>query len=166
MVTIFTGLTHFVLFAAAIGMLGLIVGLIWGDFFDSNRSNEESLMRLLAAACGFLLYIGSKAVGLSIPELAFKALYTSLPLQIALAGVLFPSLIGFFVSWYVVNMLEGADAQKNAVAIRILTMIVVFVFFLYSDSYVASFDSKLGTSFIHLLPNLSFVLSVLFYMIF
>ncbi|MHB8272153.1 hypothetical protein [Bradyrhizobium sp.] len=166
MVIVFTVLTHLVLFAAALGMLWLIAAVISGVFFGQTDFDGEAFMRCLAAACGLLLYLGSKAVGLSMPELMFKALSTSFPVAVGIVGVLFPASVGFLVSWYVVRQFENSDVRQNAVAIRILTIVVVFVFFLYSDSYVASFGTELGSAFLHLLPNLSFVLSVLLYAVF
>jgi hypothetical protein len=166
MVLIFTILTHLVLLAAALGMIWLIVMVIGGRFFGQTDFNGETFMRCLAAACGLLLYLGSTAVGLSIPEMMFKALSTSFPIAIGVTGILFPACLGFLVSWYVIRELNSKDARQNAIAMRILTMVVVFVFFLYSDSYVASFGTELGSAFVHLLPNLSFVLSVLLYAIF
>jgi uncharacterized protein YecT (DUF1311 family) len=88
MVDIFDWLTHIVLLLAAFGMLILILTMILGL---SKSRPVEATMRAVACACGLLLYISSKAIGLSLPDLVFNALATSFPWKVGLAGIIAPS---------------------------------------------------------------------------
>lgn len=162
----FTILTQAVLFAAALLQLWLIARLIlwpWGQIAAKN-SHQETLMRGIAGVVGLMLYIGSRAIGVSVPELAFRAMSNSFPLTVALGGIVLPSAVGLLVSWFVVRHISGRDAQKDAVAMRVLTMAMALVFFVYCDSWFYTFAQ--GGRTLQFLPNLTFVLAALLYAIF
>lgn len=160
MVGIFTVLTHVTLLLAALGQLTLIIVII----LKFSAFIQEQIMRSLAAACGLLIYVGAKAVGVSIPDLIIQSLSTTLPLSIGLLGIALPALSGFILAWYVVRFLNSTNALRNVVGMRVLTLIMTFVFFLYCDAYIAAYGETRGI--LYLLPNLSFVLSILLYAIF
>lgn len=162
MVTIFEALVHLVLFLAAIGQILLVFVII--TRFSSDM--QEVIMRALAAACGLLIYIGSKTFGLSIPDLAFQALSTSFPVAIGLVGLVIPSFIGVLVAWYVISYLNSRNVLRKIVGMRVLTLMMTFVFFLYCDSYMATLAPERKGELTYLLPNIVFVLSVLLYAIF
>ncbi len=156
-------LVQSVLFAAAIGILLLVMIIIFR--FPRLTTGAELVMRALAATCGLLFYIGAKAIGLSVPELMYKSLSAPFPISVGLAGVIAPSAIGFFVSWYVIRQLKRLDPARDALSVRVLVLVTTFVFFLYCDTYFATFGGAPSAKFVHLLPNLVFVLSVLMYAI-
>lgn len=162
MVAIFTLLLHLTLLAAALGQLLLIITVI----VALTPRESERFMRGLAATAGFLIYVGAKAVGVSMPDLLFKGLAFSYPVTLGLAGVLFPALMGYVIAWYVTRHLNSASEMKNALAMRVLTMIVTLVFFLYCDSYLATYGEQNTKDIVFMLPNLTFVLSILLYTIF
>jgi hypothetical protein len=74
-VSLFYWLSHIVLFFAAVGMLGVILAIIFYNISYETGPNIEVIMRELAAACGFLLYVGARAIGVSIPDLIFRSLF-------------------------------------------------------------------------------------------
>src|SRR5690349_2334374 len=147
MIVAFTILVHATLLLAAVGQLVLIYFLIV-RFYPVIH---EQIMRALAATCGLLIYVGSKAVGVSIPDLVFKALSTSLPISVGVLGIVLPAACGLAVSWYVVRYLNSKDAVRDIVGMRLLALTMTFVFFLYCDSYVASYSSQTRNEFIYLL---------------
>lgn len=71
-------------------------------------------------------------------------------------------MVGFAVSWFFIRHIKSKNAQKDAVAMRILTLMMSLVFFLYCDSYFYVFTSD-AKGVVHYLPNLIFVLSALLY---
>ena len=76
-----------------------------------------------------------------------------------------PSFVGVIVSWYVVRFLNNRHPEHDVVGMRILSLVMTFVFFLYCDSYIATYGTQQNDRLVYLLPNLSFVLSVLLYAI-
>lgn len=166
MVVAFTVLTHVVLFAAALLQLWLISRLVLQLDERSNplRRPQEMLMRGIAGVVGLLLYLGSRAIGLSVPELSFKAMSMSFPFAIAIGGILVPSAVGVLVSWFVVRHISGRTAAKDAVAMRVLTMVMALVFFIYCDSWLYTFSE--GGKALQFVPNLVFVLAALLYAVF
>jgi hypothetical protein len=162
MVQIFYWLVHIVLLLAAVGIVILILTMVLG--ISSNRP-IEAIMRAVACACGLLLYISSKAVGFSLPDLVFNALSTSFPWKVGIAGFIAPSCLGFLSAWYVGRYFNSADALKNVVGMRVLVLTMTFVFFLYCDSYIASFTIERKGDLQYLYPNISFTIAVLLYAI-
>ena len=162
MAGIFTILVHAALLFAAFGQFYLLLSVI----LRFSSYEHEKLMRGLSAACGLLIYVGSKALGLSIPTFIYESLSTTVPISIGLLGVIAPSVMGFVIAWYVVRYLNSKDAVRNVVGMRVLTMIMTYVFFLYCDAYVATYGTGQSKDFVYLLPNLTFVLSILLYAIF
>jgi hypothetical protein len=162
MVGIFTIMVHAALLFAALGQFYLLLNLI----LRFSYHQHEKIMRALAAAAGLLIYVGSKSVGVSIPRLIYESLETTVPISVGILGVAIPSMSGFLIAWYVVRFLNSADAVRNVVGMRVLSLIMTFVFFLYCDSYVATYGQEKSKDLIYLLPNITFVLSVLLYSIF
>jgi hypothetical protein len=148
---------HATLLIAAFGQLILIVRIIFG--FASSR--HEKIMRCLAAICGLLIYVGMEAAGISIPDAMYRALSTSIILA-GFLGVLLPSAAGLLVAWYVIGTLRSGHPEQNVVGMRILSITMTYVFFLYCDTY-ASYGVNEKKEFFHLLPNFAFVLSMLLY---
>ena len=161
MVWIFTLLVHVTLLLAGVGMVVLIISII-----SSTHTSAERFMRALSAASGFIIYVGAKAVGISLPDLMFRGLSISFPVAVGILGICIPAAAGYFTAWYVIWHLNSKDTQKNAVAMRLLTIVVTFIFFLYSDSYLATYGEQADQKIVLLLPNLTFVLTILLYAIF
>ena len=163
MLAVFHAALHVVLVAAIIGKLLLI----WGVIVEFSPSGQERIMRSIAATCGLLLYLGAKALGVSIPMFLLGALTQSGAYMTGFLGALMPALLGFIVSWYVCRYFNSRDARKNLVGMRVLAMVMAMAFFLYTDTYVAAVDTAHADGrFKLLLPNLTFVLAVMLYSVF
>ncbi len=130
----------------------------------SSRQSRELIMRGVAVITGLLLYLGAKAAGLSIPSLSYDAMSTSFPFAIAMGGFVVPSLVGFVVSWFVIKHISGRDSGRDLIAMRVLSMMLSLVFFVYCDSYRYAFSE--GATTVQYLPNLTFSLSILLYAVF
>jgi hypothetical protein len=162
MVTIFTGLIHAVLVAAALCQL-LLIAVVIARF---NRSIQETIMRSAAAVAGVLLYLGAKALGLSIPAFLLEALTQGRAYLTGVAGAIAPAFIGFVVAWYVTGYFNSRNERKNLIGMRILALVMTMVFFLFIDAYVASYGAAGADGIRLLLPNLTFTLAVLLYAVF
>jgi hypothetical protein len=162
MVAIFSALIHIVLVSAALCQL-LLIGVVIAKF---NRSTPEVIMRSAAAVAGVLLYLGAKALGLSIPAFLLQAITQSGSYLTGLAGALAPALVGFVVAWWVTRYFNNRNEHKNLIGMRVLSMLMAMVFFLFVDTYVATYGAAHDAGFALLLPNLTFTLAVLLYSIF
>ena len=162
MSAIFHVLVHLALAAAAISQILLTVAVIW----KFSPRKQEIIMRSAAAVCGLLIYLGAKALGLSIPEFLLSALTEATSYIAAIVGSLFPMAAGFLVAWYVTRYFDSRNERKNIVGMRILALVMTMVFVLFVDTYVATFDVAHRDDFKLLLPNLTFVLAVLLYAVF
>src|ERR1044072_1349635 len=98
MTAFFHGLVHVVLAAAALCELLLLGVVIWKF---TSKGWQEKIMRSAAAVSGLLLYLGAKALGLSIPAFLLQVLGQGVSYTTGLIGVLVPWLSGLLVAWYV-----------------------------------------------------------------
>ena len=164
MLAIFSALIHLVLVSAALCQL-LLITMVIARF---NRSTPELIMRSAAAVAGVLLYLGAKALGLSIPAFLLQAITQSGSYLTGLAGTLAPAAVGFVVAWYVTGYFNNRNERKNLIGMRVLSMSMVMavVLFLFVDTYVAAYGAAHGAGFNLLLPNLTFTLAVLLYAVF
>jgi hypothetical protein len=162
MLAIFSALIHLVLVSAALCQL-LLIGMVIAKF---NRSTPEVIMRSAAAVAGVLLYLGAKAMGLSIPAFLLQAITQSGSYLTGLAGALLPAAVGFLVAWWVTRYFNNRNERKNLIGMRVLSMVMAVVFFLFMDTYVAAYGAAHGAGFSLLLPNLTFTLAVLLYAVF
>ena len=97
LVVIFQVLINAVLIAAMGGKLLLLYTVI----ARFSPTWQERIMRSIAATCGLLLYLGAKALGVSIPMFLLGALTQSGAYLTGFLGALMPALLGFIVAWYV-----------------------------------------------------------------
>jgi hypothetical protein len=163
MASIFRVLVHLSLASAALSQILLIAAVVWK--FSPRRT--ETIMRSAAAVCGLLLYLGAKALGLTIPEFLLYALTQSGSYLTGLIGALVPAITGFLCAWYVTRYFNSRNERKNIVGMRVLALVMTIVFHLFIDTYIATFDAAHhGDDFKLLLPNLTFVLAVLLYAVF
>ena len=162
MLAFFSTLIHLVLVSAALCQL-LLLATVIAKF---NRSTPEVIMRSAAAVAGVLLYLGAKAMGLSIPAFLLQAITQSGSYLTGLAGALLPAAVGFLVAWWVTRYFNNRNERKNLIGMRVLSMVMAVVFFLFVDTYVATYGAAHDAGFALLLPNLTFTLAVLLYAVF
>jgi hypothetical protein len=161
-VAIFQALIHAVLVAAVLGKLVLLYTVV----ARFSPSRQEIIMRSIATVSGLLLYLGAKALGLSIPQFLLQALTQSGSYLTGLMGALFPAMLGFILAYYVTRFFNSRDARKNLIGMRLLAMVMTMALFLYTDCYVATIDAAHTEQFRSLLPNLTFLLAILLYAVF
>jgi hypothetical protein len=154
-------LVHLTLVGAAFGQVALIFVLIYGF----SEAKHEKIMRALATVCGLLIYVVAKVHDLTFGDLFFQGMSEAVPFRIGLIGFVIPSGAGLLVAWYVVSYLNSMHPERNVIGMRVLTMFMTLVFFLYCDSYVMSFGLG-GGSKTTLLPNVVFVVTVILYALF
>ncbi|MBM3329983.1 MAG: hypothetical protein FJY67_11045 [Calditrichaeota bacterium] len=115
-----------------------------------------------SAMTGFLIYYGSKALGITIPEVMMGAMSTT-SLSLAFWAFLVPSASGMLLAWYSIRCIHSGIELAYRVLILISTFILVMFIDVYKEVFGASVD-KSGLRY--LLPNLSFTISLSLYMIF
>ena len=162
MIAVFHAALHVVLVTAIIGKLLLIYTVI----AKFSSSTQERIMRAIAATCGMLLYLGAKALGLSLPMFLLGALTQGGAYLTGFLGALMPALLGFVVAMYCCHYFNSRNARKNVIGMRLLSLMMMVAFFLYSDAYLLAVDASHAGDFKLLLPNLTFVLAVLLYAVF
>jgi lamin tail-like protein len=159
MAALFNLLTNLLIVGAVLAMIVFVAVLMF-----QGGSGIEVVIRTMAAAVGFLIYAGSQAVGLSIPELMLSSIHVTNPESIVIVGVLFPGLAGMAVAWFCLQSIR----KIREVGARLVILISTFVVALFGDVYVASFQtsdiSQQGINVV-LLPNLTFTISMGLYFI-
>ncbi|GEM_PF-2806865 len=159
MVTFFNILTHILVIVGIISVFYFI-----GYMIHRIDSILEKIIRITALSTGLLIYVGAKAIGISIPNLMIGGLGTLHPLSIGILGVIFPSFIGTFVAWYCIKNLN----KHEDLAARLIILITTFIVVMFSDVYVASYSSNARIEGLNLslLPNLTFTVGLSLYVIF
>ena len=152
-------LTHILIVTSIMAIIYLVAHMIL-----SPDDGIENTIRSSAFATGFLIYYGSKAIGLSVPSLIIKSLILTNPFTIGLFGILMPSLTGYFVAWYCIRNIN----KNDNIAARLIILIITFIIVLFSDVYITTYGiAKNGPTMldITLLPNLTFTISLSLYVI-
>jgi hypothetical protein len=144
-------------------MLGKIV-LLYTIIVKFSPSWQERIMRSIAATAGTLLYVGAKAVGISVPMFLLQAITEGGALLTGAVGALAPALVGYLCSWYLIRYLNSRNARRNLVGMRLLAMIMTIVFFLFVDTYLAAIHQ--ADTLRTLMPNMSFCLAVMLFAVF
>ena len=162
MVPLFQWIVRAILVAALLGKFLLLYTVV----ARFSPSLQERIMRSIAAVCGLLLYLGAKTLGLSVARFLLYSLTMSGALLTGFLGALLPGALGFIVSWHVCHFMNSRNRRRNLVGMRILAMTMAMVTMLYVDCFIAATDPTHGGDIKLLLPNLTFVLSVMLYAVF
>lgn len=152
--TFFYVFTHVLIVISILSVVIMIFNLMF-----SVDSGIENTIRASAFTTGFLIYYGSKSVGLTIPSLILESLTITNPMSLGLFGILFPSLTGVIVAWYFLTKIN----KNDYVATRLIIIIITFLIVMFSDVYITTFgvskESVEGVD-ITLLPNLVFTIAL------
>jgi hypothetical protein len=157
---VFSVLVHAALIAAVLGKFVLLGTVI----ISFSNSWQERIMRSIASMAGLLLYVGSTAAGLSIPAFMLHALTTGGALMTGLVGAMLPGAAGFVVAWFSCRYFSSRDARRNAIAMRVLTMVLTISVFLFLDVYIAAATNSSSLSL--LMPNMVFALAIMLVAVF
>lgn len=160
MATVFNVITNVLIIVSVVAMIVFIARLIF-----RGRGELETAVRSMAAVAGFLIYVGSQALGISIPSFMLSAISTTNPLAIGFLGILLPALAGTLVAWYCLNAIQ----QSEDLGARLVVLLATFIVSLFSDVYVSVLaNSEILQEDINvtLLPNLTFTVGISLYVIF
>ncbi len=150
--------THIIILAGIVSMLGFLIKMI-----VSGESSLEKVIRLFATISGFLLYFIIRAVGASAPQFIINPLAGSTPMFFGIVGMLIPLMIGVLTAWY---CLDAMGRQSNLPG-RVVILISTFILTMFTDIYVAVMkipsSDRIDTN---LLPNLTFVIGILLFVVF
>jgi hypothetical protein len=159
METFFNVLTHAVILSGLFGLaiFGCAAIRATGDF-------SEKLMMIGASMTGFLIYFGSRAMGLSIPQLVLPAISDPNPYKIGLVGAVIPACSGVLVAWHGLRCLR----KSAGVSWRLLLLGGTFFTALLGDVYAATFAVEYARNGFDasLLPNLAFQIGMTLHLIF
>lgn len=156
--TFFNLLTHLLILT---GILVLLSGVIL--MVMREKSTEGTILRSLAAVVGLFIYIGAKAVGLSIPQLAMATVQVGGSPLYRFIAVLCPSVIGLLAARFILSHMD----RSEDIAARIIVLIMAFIMIMFGDVYAATYSTNVAPDGLNkaLLPNLSFVVSLALYIV-
>lgn len=159
MTWIFIVLTHAVILAGMLGIFYFVYRLIQND-----KELLENVIRTAAALTGFLIYFGSKAIGISIPTFMMSSVATTNPYTFGFMTIIAPSAAGVFVAWYTIKSIR----QSEDLASRVVILITTFILVMFADVYAATYQVELDRSetMKALVPNLTFTVAICLYLIF
>ena len=157
MAYIFVVFIHALVLAAIIGMAFFLVHVIKDD-----HDATERLLRIVAFSAGLLSYLAAKAYGIAIPTLMASALDITKPLTLGFFGAILPSMAGTFVAWFCLRLMKN----NQDVGKRGLVLFASFIFTMFSDSYTTIASKITPSQSANGLPNMTFVLGIILYIIF
>lgn len=124
----------------------------------------EGAILLMSVIFAILLYYGSKAMSLSIPELLLLGFeQTDIFSLNAFLSMIGTFSAGFLVSWYMIK-----KTKNNIISKRVILFIITLFMFIFLDTFLSAtnqiennldFNKKL-------LPNLIFIIGIFSYIIF
>lgn len=142
------------------GIFGLIFYIGYSVYSETKMLEKVILM--MSAMTGFLIYFGSRALGVSIPSFIMSSISISNPIKMTFFSILMPMSVGVLVAWYLIWCLQ----KDKDIAFRIVIMISAFIVTLFGDVYAASYrfpaNGSIDTS---LMPNLTFTVGMGLYII-
>jgi len=142
-----------------VGGLGASFYLIFASIARSDTQMEK-LMRTLSLTTALLIFFGARAAGFSIADFMGRAL--GLPsLWFALVGVAFPSGVGCFLAWYILQ----AAKKHDAIAMRVLLLVSTFIVVEFGEVYLVAIGKAglpVGRDF---MPNISFTVGLGLYLV-
>lgn len=159
MALFFSILTHIIIVAGIIAIYYFIYLMI-----IKMDNTVERIIRLVSLTTGFLIYIGAKAIGISIPELMLGGLSITNPFTVGIWGIIFPWFLGTIVAWYCIRELN----KNEDIATRLIILITSFIVVMFGDVYVVSYQIETNVNGLNLslLPNLTFTIGLSLYVIF
>lgn len=160
MATVFNVLTNVLIVTSVLAMIFFIGRLIF-----SGRGELEVAVRSMAAVAGFLIYVGSQAVGLSIPSFMLSAIGTASPFTVGFLGIVLPGAAGVVVAWFCLMNIRQAEELGS----RLVVLLSTFIVALLGDAYVATLGTDVTSEQgidLSLLPNLTFTVGIALYVIF
>lgn len=148
-------------------MQALVILVILGQIFISAKivlqaSGAEQFVRMAAVSAGLLLFLGSKAFGITFADLMFLAVTDASLLQVLSVATIIPIIVGILVSQMTISAMKSGEYF----AIRIVLLVGVLMLTQISYlNYFALTQTNLSPDKA-LLPNLCYSLSVCLWVVF
>ena len=161
MATFFNLITHLLI----IGGFGILIYFTYSIIKDEYENHKfEGLVLIATIVFATFVYFASLAFKLSIPNLLFDSLEQSDTFSFKVVlGSIFTTAIGGLLAWYITGRLE----KNTTFGLRIVILFLTLMLVLFGDVYVTSFRiSNEGGFNTALLPNVTFVIGILGYVIF
>ncbi len=155
--------TFFIVLSHAVTVVG-ILSLGYGAFvaMAATKSVPERIVRGLALTAGVFAYLAAKALGVSLPSLIVQSVEGGKWFSLIFLGAIIPSLAGFFLIRYMMASMKKHDA----IAIRVMLMIAALVLVMFTDVYVVAAGQAKLEDMRPLLPNITFLLTMMCYIVF
>ena len=147
---VFSAIVHTIILGSLVFALLVLVRVAFsGDFEDRH----ERLYRIMALACGALVAFGSKATGVSIPDLLNQAVPLPLAIRLGLVDTIIPATLGLGFGWYVTKAMRR-DTQSA-------TRVIIFFGSMIVSAFTDVYATAVGTSGFgltsSLVPNVAFL---------
>jgi len=149
------------LFHAVILLCTILAGVFIYRLVDESASRAEKTIRVLAVLGGLLLFFFSKATGLNISDIMVESI-SQYSITFILVNTLVPAIIGFVVANFCIKSLKKGEN----IAKRIIVLFGVLLISQLVDVYITATRQNGFLYSNELLPNISFILAVIFYVIF
>jgi hypothetical protein len=153
----FTTTTHLLI---VVGMLILIA--LTFRMIAVAPSRLEQAIRVIALAAGFLLNVGAKRLHMDIPTLLSNSLSVANPLAYGAVEVVAPAVTGLTAAYFLLKGLRDQRSQNKGV--RLIVFLTSLFVVLFGDVYASAITTDIRDERL-LLPNLSFALALMFYVI-
>ncbi len=151
-----------------LSLIGLIFILLFIVIKTLTKNIIESFIQLLSICTGYILFLGAKALGVSMPNLLMKSLLTvNITYHILLWGIP-TALLGYFATNFFIKILK----KNTAKSIRVLLIVLCFTILQLKDIYtinelinnqqIENIDNIRTAA---LFSNLTFYLGILLYII-
>ena len=146
--------------ATLLGILALCLGCYRAVV--RSASTPEQIIRGMALVAGVFAYLAAKALGVSIPTLLVKTVDDAHWFSLLFLGTLVPSAAGFLLIRYVMACMRKHDV----IAVRVMLMVSALALVMFADVYVAAAGEAKLVDLRPLLPNVSFLLTMMCYIVF
>lgn len=159
MTLFFNILTHLLII---VGILAMFVFV--GIMVKAETVWLERIIKASTLVTGLLIYFGAKTVGISIPAIIMSSVQNTNPIIFGLFALILPSLAGIFVSWYCIKNMN----RSEIIASRVVILISAFIAVMFGDIYASTYQLQNTSDTMNtaLLPNLTFVVGLMLYVIF
>lgn len=123
----------------------------------------ETIMRVLAAAGGLLLFLGGKTTGVSIPALMLSSIDSSGGMVAALIQYIFPAIAGSLITYLLFRSIRNSSRDDNK-RVYFLIFISTLITLLFTDVYFGNVVSDSENSSIS--TNISFLSGIILTLLF
>ena len=153
----------FILISHIVTIAG-VVAVSYGVYIAivETTVRHERIVLGIALVTGPFAYIAARAFGISIPTLMVGAVAEGTWFSLVSLGLVIPSLAGFFLARYVIWCMK----EDDVIATRVMLLISSLVLIMFSDIYVVAAGEAKFDNLRPLLPNVTFLLTMMLFVVF